>query len=499
TDLEITDLDRVISSKPGGAPDSDQEDQWSPKIALQVDLSILKQVEILEEKVAGGSMQVQGWKVPPKLSTVPTIKFKNQDNSVSDIKQTKCFSVGLDENTQVERIEITSAVQNNTSVEEQTKEASNNVATTRKVMSENDDEEEWSELCLRDTAEAAIEPNDKSVNLIEVAKDRLLQLESAIERRYIMSPLGINSTQMTLSSPHTTSANQAHLMMESEDEEPSRGLLRWRAAVKKCRSADQLAMCLNMLEACIAWDKSITRASCQFCHSGSNEEKLLLCDGCDKGYHTYCFKPKMETIPDGDWYCYECLNKATSDKVCVLCGKQGKLIGCDLCPKVFHVDCVGPPLSRPPKGKWTCVSCRPQKTSKQKSASREMDKETTPNEKCESEKKEKSILLTNKELALVMTVLDELDKHEDSWPFLFPVNTKHFSTYKRIIKNPMDLSTIRSKLEGGIYKTKESFVDDVRTIFDNCETFNEDQSPVGKAGHILRLYFERRWAELTST
>lgn len=41
--------------------------------------------------------------------------------------------------------------------------------------------------------------------------------------------------------------------------------------------------------------------NCQFCTSGENEDKLLLCDGCDKGYHTYCFKPKMENIPDGDW------------------------------------------------------------------------------------------------------------------------------------------------------------------------------------------------------
>lgn len=41
--------------------------------------------------------------------------------------------------------------------------------------------------------------------------------------------------------------------------------------------------------------------NCQFCHSGDNEDKLLLCDGCDKGYHTYCFKPKMDNIPDGDW------------------------------------------------------------------------------------------------------------------------------------------------------------------------------------------------------
>ena len=41
--------------------------------------------------------------------------------------------------------------------------------------------------------------------------------------------------------------------------------------------------------------------NCQFCHSGDNEDKLLLCDGCDRGYHTYCFRPKMENIPDGDW------------------------------------------------------------------------------------------------------------------------------------------------------------------------------------------------------
>lgn len=41
--------------------------------------------------------------------------------------------------------------------------------------------------------------------------------------------------------------------------------------------------------------------NCQFCQSGESEDKLLLCDGCDRGYHTYCFKPKMEKIPEGDW------------------------------------------------------------------------------------------------------------------------------------------------------------------------------------------------------
>lgn len=49
------------------------------------------------------------------------------------------------------------------------------------------------------------------------------------------------------------------------------------------------------------------------------------------------------------------------------------------------------------------------------------------------------------------------------------------------------------------YKSRDEFVADIRLIFDNCEIFNEDDSPVGKAGHGMRKYFELRWAELTAT
>lgn len=47
------------------------------------------------------------------------------------------------------------------------------------------------------------------------------------------------------------------------------------------------------------------------------------------------------------------------------------------------------------------------------------------------------------------------------------------------------------------YKSRDDFIADVRLIFDNCEIFNEDDSPVGKAGHGMRKFFEVRWAELT--
>ncbi|XP_036331585.1 proline-rich protein 36-like [Rhagoletis pomonella] len=119
-------------------------------------------------------------------------------------------------------------------------------------------------------------------------------------------------------------------------------------------------------------------------------------------------------------------------------------------------------------------------------------------EKLKQEKKEKhATKKLIKELAICKTLLGEMELHEDSWPFLLPVNTKQFPTYRKIIKNPMDLSTIKKRIQDLTYKSREDFCVDVRQIFDNCEMFNEDDSPVGKAGHGMRKFFELRWTELT--
>lgn len=54
-----------------------------------------------------------------------------------------------------------------------------------------------------------------------------------------------------------------------------------------------------------------------------------------------------------------------------------------------------------------------------------------------------------KELTPCRMLLDELEEQEESWPFLLPVNTKQFPTYRKIIRWPMDLSTIKKKLIDG--------------------------------------------------
>ena len=45
---------------------------------------------------------------------------------------------------------------------------------------------------------------------------------------------------------------------------------------------------------------------CARCASGDDWQQVLLCDGCDEAYHTYCLSPPLSAVPGGDWYCLEC-------------------------------------------------------------------------------------------------------------------------------------------------------------------------------------------------
>merc|ERR1712013_129239 len=51
---------------------------------------------------------------------------------------------------------------------------------------------------------------------------------------------------------------------------------------------------------------AIVSTACQVCKSTGDDDAMLLCDGCDHGYHTYCHQPPIEDVPEGDWYCPAC-------------------------------------------------------------------------------------------------------------------------------------------------------------------------------------------------
>ncbi|XP_018565103.1 serine/arginine repetitive matrix protein 2 [Anoplophora glabripennis] len=45
---------------------------------------------------------------------------------------------------------------------------------------------------------------------------------------------------------------------------------------------------------------------CEICGSSDNEDQMLLCDGCDLGFHLYCLTPPLDEVPGGAWYCNYC-------------------------------------------------------------------------------------------------------------------------------------------------------------------------------------------------
>ncbi|XP_066599342.1 protein split ends isoform X2 [Prorops nasuta] len=52
---------------------------------------------------------------------------------------------------------------------------------------------------------------------------------------------------------------------------------------------------------------------CEVCHQSDREDRMLLCDGCDSGYHLECLSPPMQEVPWGTWYCPECAQNSQND------------------------------------------------------------------------------------------------------------------------------------------------------------------------------------------
>lgn len=75
-------------------------------------------------------------------------------------------------------------------------------------------------------------------------------------------------------------------------------------------------------------------------------------------------------------------------------------------------------------------------------------------------------------------LLDEVSKHENAWPFLRPVSRHEVPDYYKVIKNPMDLAKIKSKLNTGQYSTNAEVMKDIQLIFANCDLYNQNESEI---------------------
>ncbi|XP_074550608.1 bromodomain adjacent to zinc finger domain protein 2B-like isoform X2 [Halichoeres trimaculatus] len=297
--------------------------------------------------------------------------------------------------------------------------------------------------------------------------------------------------------------------IERREEAPAPGMRLWHKALGDVRSSAQLSLCIQQLRKTITWERSIMKVLCQLCQKGDNEELLLLCDGCDNGCHTYCHKPRITTVPDGNWYCPACVEKQSA--VCAVTlesgqsprsrrhqsrtaggGKKGSEVKRNSKPSVVEELIREEAASSNGVPKKGTKEFKRRKGDDSLHGSQGEDDSLVPcAKKAKTAKDDKA-----NGLEMCRELLSELEAHPHAWPFLKPVNHKSVPGYRKVIKKPMDFSTIREKLTNNQYLNLESFIVDVNLVFENCEKFNEDDSQIGQAGHSMRRFFDKRWTEL---
>uniref|UniRef100_A0A8C2WYS0 PHD finger protein 21A n=1 Tax=Cyclopterus lumpus TaxID=8103 RepID=A0A8C2WYS0_CYCLU len=57
---------------------------------------------------------------------------------------------------------------------------------------------------------------------------------------------------------------------------------------------------------------------------------------------------------------YESCRGDIHEDFCTVCRRSGQLLMCDTCSRVYHLDCLDPPLKTIPKGMWICPKCQDQ-------------------------------------------------------------------------------------------------------------------------------------------
>ncbi|KAJ0063433.1 hypothetical protein NL108_002751, partial [Boleophthalmus pectinirostris] len=81
---------------------------------------------------------------------------------------------------------------------------------------------------------------------------------------------------------------------------------KWKTAIREAQTFSRMHVLLGMLDSCIKWDMSAENARCKVCRRKGDDEKLILCDECNKAFHLFCLRPALYRIPVGEWLCPAC-------------------------------------------------------------------------------------------------------------------------------------------------------------------------------------------------
>ncbi|VWU51739.1 bromodomain protein, putative [Hepatocystis sp. ex Piliocolobus tephrosceles] len=92
---------------------------------------------------------------------------------------------------------------------------------------------------------------------------------------------------------------------------------------------------------------------------------------------------------------------------------------------------------------------------------------------------------------LFLNLLNKLIAFDKKKIFLYPVNVQYVPDYLNIIKEPMDFTTMKHKIQSFKYKTFQAFEDDFFLIINNCYMYNNENTIYHKIAETVENYYNK--------
>ncbi|GMT13560.1 hypothetical protein PFISCL1PPCAC_4857 [Pristionchus fissidentatus] len=312
-----------------------------------------------------------------------------------------------------------------------------------------------------------------------------------------------------------------------------------RTLSQNAKSAPMIALFLYTLDSKIAWDMSRYQGKCRVCRRKGDAQQFVLCDDCCVTYHLTCVRPRLEVAVSG-WLCVECKavrrREAAKEKRNAAReaaqraeeeneeedeegGFAGDRASCDrqvkreegssksgseeriepvktssgrIVKKVLYNENYNGAVIVT-KGK------KPEKLKEEQysdydSADSEMTNgdEETPKRNGKKRKvydphqdavrvsiglRETTGSLKDCLFECEVAIKETMGQYF-AWPFIAPVDKRDVPDYYEIIKHPMDLQTMITKIKNNTYDSVEEVQSDLDQMIANCKKYNEDGSEI---------------------
>uniref|UniRef100_A0A673MN85 Protein kinase C-binding protein 1-like n=1 Tax=Sinocyclocheilus rhinocerous TaxID=307959 RepID=A0A673MN85_9TELE len=166
-----------------------------------------------------------------------------------------------------------------------------------------------------------------------------------------------------------------------------------------------------------------------------------------------------------------------NDFYCWVCHREGQVLCCELCPRVYHAKCLK--LAAEPEGDWFCPECE----------------KITVAECIETQSKAMTMLTLDQLSFLLKFALQKM-KQPGTEPFQKPVSLEQHPDYAEYIFHPMDLCTLEKNIKKKMYGSTEAFLADVKWILHNCIIYNGGNHKLTATAKVIVKICEHEMNEI---